>query len=149
MVVMEHLFNRFPEASSGQLTWPRTRAVCAPSLALVGVRELSLSKYLLHNNLELGMAISHYLTIFESATYSDMVFSGWRYDPPKVLSDLAESVFGAIFVDSGYDYELCKALILRIFQPLFSLLSPNLPLDPASELLIWVGRSGCMKTSFR
>jgi endoribonuclease Dicer len=149
MVVLENVFHRFPSGTSGQLSWARARAVCAPSLALIATRELAVTKYLLHNNPDLGIAVSHYLTILETCTYEDMVLAGWKYDPPKVISDLTESVIGAMFVDSDWDYELCKDIIEKLFKPLLDLLRPDLPRDPPGELLMWVAKSGCRKTKFK
>ena len=57
LVVMRYLYNKFPTATSGQLSWARSRAVCAPALASVAVNVLGLHKPLLINNVELSMAI--------------------------------------------------------------------------------------------
>jgi endoribonuclease Dicer len=148
MVVTEYVFEKFPDATSGQLTWCRSRSVCNPSLALIAVRELALHTVLLHNNPELGSLIAHWLAVFETLSYKDTVLEGWKYDPPKVLSDLTESVMAAVFVDSGYNYVLCKEIIGRIFDNLLNEVSPFLPRDPAAELIMWANKQGCAKIRF-
>ena len=149
IVVTEHLFDRYPQASSGQLSWMRSRSVCAPSLTLIAIRELNLHKLVLYNNPELGKEISYYVNILDACSYSDMTERGWKYDPPKVISDLTESVFGAMFLDSRYDYEQLKVTVLRIFKDLLAVVTPDLPKDPSAELLVWVTKQGCRKTHFR
>jgi endoribonuclease Dicer len=149
MIVTEHLFLRYPQATSGQLTWMRSRAVCAASLSLIAVRELHLHKYLLYNNPDLGKEMAYHVQILDNCSYSDMTERGWKYDPPKVISDLTESVFGAIFIDCGYNYDLTKAIILRIFGDLLAVVTPDLPKDPSAELLMWVTRHGCRQSRFR
>jgi len=87
--------------------------------------------------------------ILDACNYSDMTERGWKYDPPKVISDLTESVLGAMFIDSGYNYELFKIILLRIFNDLLAVVTPDLPKDPSAELLMWVTRHGCRQTRFR
>jgi endoribonuclease Dicer len=123
--------------------------VCAAALSLIAVRELHLHKFLLYNNPELGRELAHHVNILESCVYSDMTERGWKYDPPKVISDLTESVLGALFIDSGYDYEHFKMTVLRIFADLLAVVTPALPMDPSAELLMWVTSHGCTKCRFR
>ena len=155
IVVTEYIFDKFPKATSGQLSWIRSRAVCSPSLARIAIKELRLQNYLLHNNPLLGIAISkyihHQLVKNDDSThgYEEVVCNGWKHDPPKVLSDLTESVLGAMWVDSGYDYPRARAIVLKVMHPLLERLRPDLPKDPCSELMIWVGRKGCSKTKFK
>src|SRR6185437_8523956 len=82
MVVTEYLFDLYPQANSGQLSWMRSRSVCTQSLALVAIRELHLHMFLLHSNPELGKEIADYVNILDSCSYSDITERGWKYDPP-------------------------------------------------------------------
>lgn len=149
LVVMHYLFKKFPEATSGQLSWARSRAVCAPALASVAVKKLSLHQILLVNNVELSMAISKYVPVLEDTTPEHIVNNGWKHDPPKALSDVLESVMGAILVDSAYDYERASVIAEAVMEDVLDVLSPNLPRDPVSELMISTARAGCRKMSYR
>jgi endoribonuclease Dicer len=149
MIVTEHLFYLYPQATSGQLSWMRSRAVCCPSLTLIAIRELHLHKFHLLNSPELQKEIAHYVNILGNCSYSDMTDHGWKYDPPKAISDLTESVFGAMFIDSGCDYEQLKSIVLQIFKELMTVITPDLPKDPAAELLVWVTKNGCRRCHFR
>jgi endoribonuclease Dicer len=110
---------------------------------------MHLQKFLLYNSPDLGKEISHYVNILEACSYLDMTARGWKYDPPKVISDLTESVFGAMFIDSGCDYAQLKTTVLRIFNDLLKVITPDLPRDPVAELLTWVTRNGCRKCRFK
>ena len=109
IVVMCHLFHRFPEATSGHLSAVRSRAVCGPTLASIAVRHLELHKHLLINNIELSTAITRYVPLLESLLPEDVIVKGYKHDPPKALSDVLESLIGAVLVDSTYDFERTAA----------------------------------------
>lgn len=149
LVVMTFLHKKFPAADSGQLSWARSRAVCAPALAWVAVNTLSLHRIVLINNVELSMAIKGYVDIFESTSCQDIVNDGWKHDPPKALSDVLESVLGAAFVDMNYNFERTSVMVESVLQRLLAVLTPNMPRDPVSELMVWTAKAGCRKISFR
>ena len=146
---MRYLYNKFPLATSGQLSWARSRAVCAPALASVAVNRLGLHKMLLLNNVELSIAISKYVPILESTTSEEIIHSGWKHDPPKAISDVIESVLGAMFVDMNYNFEKAAIHVEMILKDLLEVLSPDMPRDPVSELMVWSAQAGCRKISFR
>ncbi|KAH9930958.1 uncharacterized protein B0H18DRAFT_1093485 [Fomitopsis serialis] len=149
VVVMKYMYDKYPKANSGQLSWARSRAVCAPALASVAVKRLGLHRLLLVNNVELSITISKYVPIMEELTDEEIIHNAWKHDPPKAVSDVLESVLGAVLVDSEYDFERAISVAEFCMQGLLSVLSPNLPKDPISELMIWVAKSGCRKVSFQ
>lgn len=149
LVVIRYLYNKFPEATSGQLSWARSRAVCAPALASVAVNRLGLHKMLLINNVELSVAISKYVPILQSTSSPEIIHSGWKHDPPKAISDVLESVLGAMFVDMNYNFEKASVLVEEVLKELLEVLSPDMPRDPVSELMVWSAQAGCRKISFR
>lgn len=145
---MEYLYRKYPNATSGQLTWARSRAVCAPALTTIAVKRLSLEKYLLYNTAELGKALSKAVPEHQELSYEHIVLEGWKYEPPKALSDIMESICGAILVDSGYDYEGTKAIVQRVMEPLLEVLRTDLPRDPTSELMLSLARRSCQRAKF-
>ncbi|CAL1703381.1 unnamed protein product [Somion occarium] len=149
LVVMRYLYRKYPTATSGQLSWARSKAVCAPALAYVAVKHLQLHKVLLVNNVELSMAIGRYVPILEQTTGDDITINGWKQDPPKAISDVLESVLGAVFVDSGYNFEKTSVVAETVLRELLITLKPDMPKDPVSTLMVWSARSGCRKISFR
>lgn len=149
LVVITYLHNKFPHANSGQLSWARSRAVCSPALAWVAVNKLNLHRILLINNVELSMTMKKYVDIFNTTSDREIVADGWKHDPPKALSDVLESVLGAAFVDMDYDFEKASVIVENVLQDLLEVLSPDMPRDPVSELMVWSAKAGCRKISFR
>ena len=143
LAVVDYLYRKFPDANSDQLSLPRARAVCNQALSALSVKHLQLHKSVLVNNVELSMAINKHVHILEDKPYPEILVKGWKLDPPKVLSDIFESVVGAVFVDTGYDYETTAAVVEQAMEGLLVHLSPAMPRDPVSELIIWVARSTC------
>lgn len=146
---MRYLYVKFPKATSGQLSWARSRAVCAPALASVAIKRLGLHKLLLVNNVELSIAITKHVAILEELSNEDIVLNAWKQDPPKAISDVLESVLGAVLVDTDYNFERASTVAELALEDLLVVLSPDLPRDPVSELMIWAAQSGCRKISFR
>ncbi|PFH53595.1 hypothetical protein AMATHDRAFT_73403 [Amanita thiersii Skay4041] len=149
LAVMEYLYEQYPQASSYQLSMPRSKAVCAVALAWVAVKRLELHKLLLANNVDLNIAINHYVPVLVTASAEDIVERGWRYDPPKALSDIFESVIGAIFVDSGYNYDVTAAVIQLAMVDILEVLSPGVCRDPVSNLMEWTSGKGCRDVKIR
>ena len=146
---MRYLYQKYPKATSGQLSWARSKAVCAPALAYVAVKHLQLHKMLLVNNVELSMAIGRYVPILEQTTGDDITINGWKQDPPNALSDVLESVLGAVSVDCGYNFEKAFVVAETPLRELLVTLTPDMSKDPVSTLMLWSARSGCRKISFR
>jgi endoribonuclease Dicer len=149
MLVTEYLYHKFPKATSHQLALPRTKAICSPALAYLAIRKLHIHKYLLQNSIDLNSAINLYVPVLESATAEDIVRRGWRYDPPKALSDAFESVVGAVFVDLGYDLDRTGGIVCSLMEDVLEVLSPAIPKDPVSEVLEWLASVGCHKLKFK
>ncbi|KAI0792736.1 hypothetical protein C8Q75DRAFT_579347 [Abortiporus biennis] len=148
LVVLSYLYRKFPKAAPGQLSWARSRAVCAPALALVAVKHLGLHRMMLVNNVELSMAISNHVPVLEQLSFEDIVHDGWKHDPPKALSDVLEGVLGAVLVDCNFDFEKASVVTENILRDLLEVLTPDLPRDPISSLMVWSQQAGCQKIHF-
>jgi endoribonuclease Dicer len=149
LVVIKYLYDKFPGVTSHQLALPRAKAVCAPALASLAIRRLGLHKIILINSVDLTEEIERYVPLLLATSGEDIIKRGWRYDPPKALSDVFESVMGAILVDSGYNYERAAAIVEFIMQEILVALSPAVSRDPVSELVEWGAGSGCTSIRFR
>ncbi|KIJ63284.1 hypothetical protein HYDPIDRAFT_113252 [Hydnomerulius pinastri MD-312] len=149
LVIMRHLFEKYPDATSGHLSAARSRAVCGPTLASVSVNRLGLHKYLLINNVELSTAITRHVPLLQSLSPEDAIIKGWKYDPPKALSDVLESLVGAVLVDSAYDFEKTAAVVELVMSDVLDVLTTSLPRDPVSELMVWAATEGCKRIAFQ
>ena len=145
LIVVQYLYDKFPEATSHQLSFPRSKAVCSPTLAYLAVQQLELHKMMLVDSIDLNTAIAGYVLILQNCSAENIVKTGWKFDPPKALSDFFESLTGAIFIDSGYDYDKTAAVVEHVMEGVLEVLSPALAKDPISELMEWRGAQGCRK----
>ncbi|KAG6907451.1 hypothetical protein DXG01_008835 [Tephrocybe rancida] len=145
LVVLSYLYKKFPNATSHQLSLPRSKAVCAPALAYLAVRRLNLHQILLVNRLDLTEAIDAYVPLFQSTAGQEIVERGWKYDPPKALSDVFESVMGAVLVDSAYNYDKAAGVVEHVMEDVLLALSPSIAWDPVTTLRLWIAGVGCSK----
>jgi len=98
LVISHHLLTLYPNAPEGDLSRMRSRLVRADSLKDVAT-QLKLGEHV-----HLGS--------------SERKSGGRRR--ASILGDVLESVFGAIYLDSGY--ESCQRVILQLFEPLIAAL---------------------------
>lgn len=146
---MAHLFRKYPKATSGCLSWARCNTICNTTLAMIGVKQLSLHKFILANNVELRKEVTAWSEKLLNANYQDIIFNVWRYSPPKALGDVFESVMGAIFVDSGFNYQLVSKIVESVMAEVLEIASPDIPKDPVSRFMEWVSKAGCRKARFK
>ena len=144
-VVMTYLFKKFPHANSGQLSSLRARAVCGPALAFIAARVLNLHAFLLTDHPGLTAAIEKYLPTLQATSSRDIVLQSWAHDPPKVISDIFESLVAAVLIDSGYNFDKTMCIIETAMQCILEVLSPDLPPEPVSAFYLWAAKSGCKR----
>ena len=149
LVVMRHLYHRFPKATSGDLTTAKGRLVRNSALASLAVKRLELHKVILLNNATLSTAIWSYAKLLLETSYAEIAINGWKYEPPKALGDVFESVMGAVFVDSGYNFEKFSVVVEMVMEDLLNEIEMDLPLDPVSNLMIWMSKNGCRRVNFQ
>jgi endoribonuclease Dicer len=149
LVIMRYLYHRFPKATSGDLTTAKGRLVRNSALASLAVKKLELHKVILLNNATLSSAIWSYAKLLRETSYTEIVINGWKYEPPKALGDVFESVMGAVFVDSGHNFEKFSVIVEMIMEELLDEIEMDLPLDPVSNLMIWMSKNGCRRVNFQ
>jgi endoribonuclease Dicer len=146
---MTYLFKKFPRANSGQLSSLRARAVCGPALAFIAVRVLSLHAFLLADHPGLTAAVEKYLPTLQATSSRDIVLQSWAHDPPKVISDIFESLVAAVLIDSGYNFDKTMCIIETAMLCILEVLSPDLPPEPVSAFYLWAAKSGCKRIHLR
>lgn len=111
LVISEQLYQRFPQASEGQMSRLRASLVKGDTLAKIAAA------------FELG----EYLRLGQGELKS----GGFRRE--SILADALEAVFGAIFLDRGYT--AAREFILRVYDERLDQLSLDAPLkDPKTRL---------------
>lgn len=99
--IAKALYDTFPNLPEGTLSRMRANLVKQDTLAEIAVR------------LKLG----DYLRLGEGELKS----GGFRR--PSILADTLESIFGAVFLDAGF--EAAQAAVLRQFEPAIAGIDPN------------------------
>jgi ribonuclease-3 len=110
-IIADSIFEKFPQATEGELTRLRATLVKGETLAKLG-RDLGLGDYI-----KLGPG--------------EMKSGGWRRD--SILANTLEAIIGAIYLDA--DMEVCRKCIISLYQQLLSEVSPDtLSKDPKTAL---------------
>ncbi len=110
-IMADELFRRFPDAREGRLSRLRATLVRRESLADIA-RSLQIGQFM-----RLGPG--------------ERKSGGHRRD--SIMSDALEALFGAIFLDAGY--EPCRKIILRLFAGKLDSLTETVVLkDPKTRL---------------
>lgn len=130
MAVVDFLYRRFPEADPQQLTEYKMVMVSNQFLGFLCVR-LGLHRHLRFFNQQLLGQIDSYVNELEVARQatnrdatddSDERVEYWLNvaAAPKALPDIVESIIGAMFVDSGYDYSVVRNFAEERVLPYFA-----------------------------
>jgi ribonuclease-3 len=110
-IITDSIFQKFPQATEGELTRLRASLVKGETLAKLG-RDLGLGDYI-----KLGPG--------------ERKSGGWRRD--SILANTFEAIIGAIYLDA--DMEVCRKCVISLYQQLLSKVSPDtLNKDPKTTL---------------
>ena len=110
-VIAETLYQRYPDASEGDLTRLRATLVKGETLARIA-RELQLGNFVLLGSGELKSG-------------------GWRRT--SILSNTLEAILGAIYLDAGFT--TCRDKVLSLFDAIIRETTPDtLVKDPKTRL---------------
>jgi ribonuclease III len=114
-VIAAELFDRFPAIPEGELSRVRASLVNRDTLA----------------RLARGLALSNEILLGEGEIRSGGAAR------PSILADALEAIFGAVFVDGGFD--AARAVILRVYAGELVDLDPAaLGKDPKTRLQEWL-----------
>lgn len=149
LVTVEHFFHLYPNATSGKLTRARARCVCNSTLSALGTKKLEIHKAMFCDAISLVAAANKTARMFNSMDFTQVIDNIWRLDAPKALGDMVEALIGAVFVDSGWNYNIVKDVVIRLFKEVLDYIHPDMPLDPTSEFMIWVAKHGCTQARYR
>ena len=110
-IIADVIFQKFPQATEGELTRLRASLVKGETLAKLG-RDFDLGDYI-----KLGPG--------------EMKSGGWRRD--SILANTLEAIIGAVYLDA--DMEDCRKFVIFLYQQLLSEVSPDkLKKDPKTTL---------------
>ncbi|KAG1874526.1 hypothetical protein DFJ58DRAFT_315470 [Suillus subalutaceus] len=127
-VVVRHVFNRDDHMSPGAMTLLKSAMVSNSALAAVCVRT-GLHAYLLYESYALGNSIQSYAEQLETKRQEEhhkAVRDGrppgqyWLdMEPPKILSDVVESIIGALYISDGFTSDGVESMFKKILEPFY------------------------------
>ena len=110
-VIARQLYDRFPELPEGDLTRLRANLVRQDSL----------------HQLALKLSLGSYLRLGEGELKSGGA------QRPSILADAVEALFGATWLDAGYD--AANAMIVRLYGEMLTAIVPGQPIKDAKTRL--------------
>ncbi|CAK88583.1 unnamed protein product (macronuclear) [Paramecium tetraurelia] len=128
-VVVEWLVKEFNKEKVEDLALKKQCVVCNKALALVTLH-YKLDQFLLHPTLH-KVAHENHQTLNKIKQmyneYYDDISKMYTSEPIiKILGDVFESIVGAIFVDSSFNYDLTKQVVFKLLMPFMQhFTSPN------------------------
>lgn len=150
IIILDHFFDKYPKVGPGKLSRARARCVCSPTLAAIATKKLEIHKHIFCDSVSLVQDMNNTArNVFDTMSYADIIDSIWKLEAPKALSDVVEALLGAILIDSGWSYDIVCAVVLHLFDEVLEVVHPNMPADPASEFMLWVGRYGCTQVKYK
>ncbi|CAM0138922.1 unnamed protein product [Umbelopsis sp. WA50703] len=145
-LVVRYLFHKYPGFEPGQMTDLKDACVNNHILAALCL-ETGLNRHIIHFNSKLIGSITQFArdveTIKENGEDAGEYWSD--LDIPKVLSDVVESILGAIFVDAGFDFDVVEKAFNYFMRPFTDkhVKPETLKVHPLKTLTTGLQKIGC------
>lgn len=145
-LVVKYLFHKYPGFEPGQMTDIKDACVNNHILGALCL-EMGLNKRIIHFNSKLIGAITQFAReveiIKENGEDAGEYWSD--LDIPKVLSDVVESILGAIFVDAGFDFQVVENAFNYFMRPFIDkhVKPETLKVHPLKTLTTGLQKIGC------
>ncbi|KAG0129258.1 hypothetical protein HOY82DRAFT_488379 [Tuber indicum] len=121
LVCVRYMFQKYPHADPQWLTEHKMAMVSNKFLGMVAV-EMGFHRKLRRMGSVLDHAIREYeVNIQDAKANSNGAVDFWTSlkAPPKALPDVLEAFIGAVFVDSGFQYNIVERLVNTFILPYF------------------------------
>lgn len=153
-LIVQHLYKKYSQQPPGVLTLLKSAMVANSPLAAVCV-ETGLYKYLNQKSQQMQAIINTYITTLQKAKQEEYEAADddlrdrgqywFNVNPPKPLSDIVESVIGAIYVSDNLDATGVQQFFDNILQPFYDkhVRLSTLAIHPTKTLLELVQNHGC------
>ncbi|KAF9961709.1 Dicer-like protein 1 [Mortierella alpina] len=152
--VIRYYYSKYSDAPPGAITLIKDASVNNGILGAISI-DWGLQKYLEHYSPTLIGAIARAIVTVESkkeqAGEEGLTGEYWTdVSMPKVLGDLVESTLGAVFVDSGFDFEVVTDLFTRLIRPFLDkhVDFASIVIHPTKALVETLQSQGCNNFKF-
>ncbi|KAF9904462.1 Dicer-like protein 1 [Linnemannia zychae] len=152
--VIRYYYEKYHNAPPGAITLIKDASVNNSILGAMSIK-WGLQKFLNHYSPALIGAIARAIVSIEekqnTSPTGELEGEYWvDIYMPKVLGDLVESTLGAVFVDSGFDFEVVTSLFQRLIRPFLDrhVNFESMVLHPNKVLLEQLQYHGCNSFKF-
>ncbi|KAF9129876.1 Dicer-like protein 1 [Mortierella sp. 14UC] len=152
--VIRYYYEKYHDAPPGAITLIKDASVNNSILGAISIK-WGLQKFLNHYSPSLIGAIARAMVSLEerqnNSPNGELEGEYWvDIYMPKVLGDLVESTLGAVFVDSGFDFEVVTSLFQRLIRPFLDrhVNFESMILHPNKVLLEQLQFQGCNNFKF-
>ncbi|KAG0322650.1 Dicer-like protein 1 [Dissophora globulifera] len=152
--VVQYYYDKYGDASPGVITLFKDASVNNGALGAMALK-WGLHRHLDHCSAALIGAMTRTTSALESlkslSPRETLEGEYWQdVTMPKVLGDLVESMLGAIFVDSGFDFGVITGVFTRLIRPFLDeyVKFESLNLHPSKRLLESLQAEGCSRFKF-
>ncbi|KAL4450789.1 hypothetical protein ABPG74_011631 [Tetrahymena malaccensis] len=114
LIIVEYLFNKFPNYDPGELTQMKTQLVQNKTLCLINLQK-KFYRFIIgsiqQNEEDIKLLVDNAdkfmndISLMYDTTYNQSLI--------KTLGDVIESIVGAIFIDNNLDYEITKKIVME------------------------------------
>src|SRR5438105_1865114 len=145
-ISIKYLFEKYPNSTPGEITDLKGASVNNQILGAICER-IDLQKHIIHFSPKLMSAITNFIdAVGRMREEGSAVGEYWSdLDVPKVMSDVVESMLGAIFVDSGFDTATAQKAFDKWVKPVLDeYVNPaTLKVHPVSKLTEYMQKNRC------
>ncbi|OJA16985.1 hypothetical protein AZE42_00577 [Rhizopogon vesiculosus] len=157
-LVVKYVFSRHDHMSPGAMTLLKSAMVSNSALATVCVRT-GLHEYPLYESYTMGNNIRSYAEQLEARRQEESqraVREGrplgqyWLdLEPPKILSDVVESIIGALYISDGFTSDGVEMMFKRVLEPFYDqhVTIKTLSHHPTKILFEIMQAQGCQQLS--
>ncbi|RUS21801.1 hypothetical protein BC937DRAFT_91393 [Endogone sp. FLAS-F59071] len=145
-LVIRYLFHKYPVAVPGVMTELKDASVNNQILGAICLH-IGLHRHVIHFSAKLVGAITQFATaVAKMRERGECTGEYWsELDVPKVLSDVVESMLGAVFVDSGFQIEAVQQVFAKWVEPMLDnhVTPETLKVHPLKTLTTRIQQNGC------
>ncbi|KAF9991726.1 hypothetical protein BGZ65_000176, partial [Modicella reniformis] len=158
MLVARHWAQKYPISGPGKIHAIKAASINNQILGVMCIR-LGLHQHILHMSSELSSDIKRAVyTLNDAMEDARATPAGepegefWEdFNYSKVLGDVLESVFGAVYVDSGFDFSEVEGVFERCIKPMLQkhISMATLKGHPVTALISRVQNEGCSEVTLK
>ncbi|CAG8444339.1 4231_t:CDS:2 [Acaulospora colombiana] len=151
-MTVKYLYDKYPSGAPGLLTDLKDASVNNHILGAICER-IGLHKHIIHFSPKLMSAMTEFVRVIEGMRENgEAVGEYWSdVDVPKVMSDVVESMLGAVIVDAEFDPEVAQRVFDKWVKPILDeFVTPEtLRVHPVKKFTEFMQKHGCEEVLLR